>query len=352
VTHHVLPQSGTLASTLSRASPAGEEPLLRVDDLQVYFPVKEGTIFPRHVGDVKAVDGISFTIRRGETLGLVGESGCGKSTTGRSILQLIRPTGGTVKLEGVELTELRGQPLRRMRQNMQMIFQDPYSSLSPRMTVDELLREPLEVHHLCNSEGARRDRVAELMSAVGLDPLFVSRYPAEFSGGQRQRIGIARALAVNPKFIVCDEPIAALDVSIQAQIVNLLQNLQSEYGFTYLFIAHDLSMVRHISDQMAVMYLGKIVELSECDQLYDNPLHPYTQALLDAVPVPDPVEEARRPDITLKGEVPSPLNAPKGCNFCTRCPHVMDICREVEPPLLEHAPGHWAACYLYAEGQE
>jgi oligopeptide transport system ATP-binding protein len=331
------------------------EPLLTIDNLKMYFPITQGIIFQRHVGDIKAVDGISFTIRRGETLGLVGESGCGKSTAGRAILQLYRPTAGSVCFDGTELTTLKGEGLRKMRRRIQMIFQDPYASLNPRMTVGAIISEPLEVHRLLDGK-ARHERVRELLHIVGLNPYTINRYPHEFSGGQRQRIGIARALAVQPDFIVCDEPISALDVSIQAQVINLLEELQEQFGLTYLFIAHDLAVVRHISDRVAVMYLGKIVELTERDALYQNPLHPYTQALLSAVPIPDPVIEAERAQrrMLLQGDVPSPANPPVGCNFCTRCPVVAQArqdrgidCTVVEPAFREVEAGHWAACHLY-----
>ncbi|OUC09358.1 peptide ABC transporter substrate-binding protein [Litorilinea aerophila] len=325
------------------------EPLLTVKDLKMHFPITRGIIFQRQVGAIKAVDGISFQMYRGETLGLVGESGCGKSTTGRAILQLYRPTGGQVIFEGKDLTATKGEELRRMRRRMQMIFQDPYASLNPRMTVGSIVGEPLEVHGIGSSRKERQERVQELLKIVGLNPYFVNRYPHEFSGGQRQRIGVARALAVNPAFIVCDEPISALDVSIQAQIINLLEDLQDELNLTYLFIAHDLSVVRHISDRIAVMYLGKIVELADRDELYENPLHPYTQALLSAVPIPDPAIERRRKRIILEGDVPSPANPPKGCNFCTRCPRVMDICREKEPAFTDLGNNHYVACFLYDE---
>lgn len=324
--------------------------LLEVKELKMYFPVTKGIIIQRHVADVKAVDGISFTIKRGETLGLVGESGCGKSTTGRAILQLYRPTAGSVLFGDQELTAIKGETLRRERRRMQMIFQDPYASLNPRMTVGSIIGEPLEIHKLASGK-EKLERVQELLRLVGLNPYFVNRYPHEFSGGQRQRIGIARALAVSPEFIVCDEPISALDVSIQAQIINLLQDLQGELGLTYLFIAHDLSMVRHISDRIAVMYLGKIVELTDYKTLYEEPKHPYTQALLSAVPIPDPTVEEKRQRIILQGDVPSPLNPPKGCRFNTRCPRVMDVCREVDPvwqDLGTEEKEHWVACHLYA----
>jgi oligopeptide transport system ATP-binding protein len=318
--------------------------LVRIKGLKMHFPITQGIIIQRKVGAIKAVDGVTFDIIRGETLGLVGESGCGKSTTGRSILQLYRPTAGKVYFEAQDLTELKGEPLRQMRRRMQMIFQDPYASLNPRMTVGDIIGEPLTVHNIARGKD-RRERVQELLQVVGLNPYFVNRYPHEFSGGQRQRIGVARALAVQPDFIVCDEPISALDVSIQAQIINLLEDLQAEFNLTYLFIAHDLSVVRHISDRIAVMYLGKIVELTNRKRLYDNPLHPYTQALLSAVPIPDPVVEEKRQRIILEGDVPSPANPPLGCNFSTRCPVVMDICREQEPEFADAGAGHWVACF-------
>jgi oligopeptide transport system ATP-binding protein len=336
------PAPGTGTATKGTA-----QPLLDVQGLKMHFPITRGIIFQRQVGAIKAVDGIDFTMFKGETLGLVGESGCGKSTTGRAILQLYRPTDGEVHFEGVDITKTKGEDLRKMRRRMQMIFQDPYASLNPRMTVGSIIGEPLEVHNIGSNKKERQERVQELLKTVGLNPYFVNRYPHEFSGGQRQRIGVARALAVNPAFIVCDEPISALDVSIQAQIINLLEDLQDELGLTYLFIAHDLSVVRHISDRIAVMYLGKIVELADRDELYENPMHPYTQALLSAVPIPDPKIETQRKRIILEGDVPSPANPPKGCNFSTRCPRVMDICRTEDPPFKEYKPGHYAACYLY-----
>jgi oligopeptide transport system ATP-binding protein len=321
--------------------------LVDIRRLKMYFPITQGVIIQRHVSDIKAVDGISFAIKKGETLGLVGESGCGKSTTGRAILQLYRPTAGEVLFKGEDLTELRGESLRRKRREMQMIFQDPYASLNPRMTVGAIISEPLEVHNIFRTRKERQERVQELLRVVGLNPYFINRYPHEFSGGQRQRIGVARALAVNPDFIVCDEPISALDVSIQAQIINLLQDLQSEFDLTYLFIAHDLSVVRHISDRITVMYLGKLAELTDRDELYANPLHPYTQALLSAVPIPDPQVEEKRQRVVLEGDVPSPANPPKGCNFSTRCPKVMDVCHEVDPEFRDLGHGHWVACHLY-----
>jgi oligopeptide transport system ATP-binding protein len=323
---------------------AQREVILQVDNLKKYFPIRRG-VFQRHVGDVKAVDGVSFDVYRGETLGLVGESGCGKTTTGRTIIRLYEPTDGHVHFEGADLATVRGGPLRQMRRKMQMIFQDPYASLSPRMSVLGIVGEPLEVHRVASGK-ERKDRVAELLELVGLDPAFMNRYPHEFSGGQRQRIGLARSLALNPDLIICDEPISALDVSIQAQVVNLLEELQAKLGLTYIFIAHDLSMVRHISNRVAVMYLGKIVELTDRDTLYSNPLHPYTQALLSAVPVPDPFIEEKRQRIILEGDLPSPANPPQGCNFNTRCPVAIDTCFEVEPEFIEVAPGHSCACHL------
>ena len=318
--------------------------LLNIDNLKMWFPITQGIVIQRHIGDIKAVDGISFFILRGETLGLVGESGCGKSTTGRAILQLYRPTAGDVYFEGENLCQLKGEKLRRMRRKMQMIFQDPYASLNPRMTVGNIIGEPLEVHNILRGK-ALKERVQELLQVVGLNPYFINRYPHEFSGGQRQRIGVARSLAVNPSFIICDEPISALDVSIQAQIINLLEELQAQFGLTYLFIAHDLSVVRHISDRVAVMYLGKIVELTDRHTLYDDPKHPYTQALLSAVPIPDPFVEEERRRIILEGDVPSPANPPKGCNFNTRCPVAMDICKESEPEFKDIGGEHWVACF-------
>jgi oligopeptide transport system ATP-binding protein len=320
--------------------------LVKVDNLTKHFPIMQGIVFQKQVGAVQAVDKVTFNISEGETLGLVGESGCGKSTTGRTIIQLYRATSGKVYYRDQDLTTLEGEGLRRLRRNMQIIFQDPYASLNPRMTVGDIVGEPLEVHRLEKSKKRRRARVQELLRLVGLNPYFINRYPHEFSGGQRQRIGVARALALNPEFIVCDEPISALDVSIQAQVVNLLEELQDELGLTYLFIAHDLSMVRHISDRTAVMYLGKIVELAQREELYNHPLHPYTQALLSAVPVPDPIVEQKRQRIILEGDVPSPAHPPPGCRFNPRCPIAEGICREEEPEWREVAPSHWVACHL------
>jgi oligopeptide transport system ATP-binding protein len=320
------------------------EVILQVENLKKYFPIRRG-VFQRHVGDVKAVDGVNFGVYRGETLGLVGESGCGKTTTGRTIIRLYEPTEGRVLFEDVDLASIQGRELRQMRRKMQMIFQDPYASLSPRMSVLGIVGEPLEVHMVAKGK-EKRERVAELLELVGLDPAFMTRYPHEFSGGQRQRIGIARALALNPDMIICDEPISSLDVSIQAQVVNLMEELQDRLGLTYIFIAHDLSMVRHISDRIVVMYLGKIVELTDRKTLYENPLHPYTQALLSAVPIPDPFIEEKRQRIILEGDLPSPSNPPRGCNFNTRCPVVMDTCFEVDPEFIEIEEGHFCACHL------
>ncbi len=320
------------------------EALVKVENLKMHFPIHRG-ILKRQVGAVKAVDGVSFEIFEGETLGLVGESGCGKSTAGRAILRLYDITDGSIEVDGKDIGHIKGEELRNMRPNMQMIFQDPQASLNPRMTVGSLIAEPLDEHtKLTRAE--KREKVAELMDSVGLARHFADRYPHEFSGGQRQRIGIARALALEPKFIVCDEPIAALDVSIQAQVVNLLEDLQQKLGLTYLFISHDLSMVRHLATRVAVMYLGKIVELAPRDALYDEPLHPYTEALLSAVPHPDPSQESDRDIIILEGDVPSPANPPQGCNFCTRCPKVMEICRTEEPVWRKYAGERFAACHL------
>lgn len=323
-----------------------DDHILEVSGLKKHFPISAGIVFQRQVGAVRAVDGVNFHVIRGETLGLVGESGCGKSTTGRTILQLYRPTDGSVKFEGQELTTMQGNELRQMRKQMQIIFQDPFASLNPRMTVGSIVSEPLQIHNMYPNKKERQQYVENLMERVGLNPYFINRYPHEFSGGQRQRIGIARALALQPSFIVADEPISALDVSIQAQVVNLMEELQQEMGLTYLFIAHDLSMVRHICDRVAVMYLGKIVELGPVDDVYDNPQHPYTQALLSAVPVPDPFVEENRQRIIITGDLPSPANPPTGCNFNTRCPVAFDLCyNEPDPPLVEVRPNHYAACH-------
>ena len=338
---------------MSAATSSGATTLLRVEGLKVHFPISEGLIFERHVGDVRAVDGVSFTLQRGETLGLVGESGCGKSTTGRAIMRLYRPTAGSVTVDGIDVATLSGDRLRAMRRRMQMIFQDPYSSLNPRMTAGGIIGEPLDIHAV-GTRAERRERVGELMATVGLNPAFGERYPHEFSGGQRQRIGVARALALNPDLIIADEPISALDVSIQAQIINLLQRLQTEFGLTYLFIAHDLSVVRHISDRIAVMYLGRIVELSSSRDLNTRPLHPYSVALLSAVPIPDPVVEARRRRIILTGDVPSPVTPPSGCRVHTRC-WLRDRlgnperCTTEDPALRTLATGHEVACHFAEE---
>jgi oligopeptide transport system ATP-binding protein len=320
------------------------KPLLEVRGLQMHFPVTEGIVINRKVGDVKAVDGIDFTVYRGETLGLVGESGCGKTTTGRCILRLERPTAGEILYDGVDIAKLERKELLSLRRRIQVIFQDPYSSLNPRMKVGEIIAEPIMVHGIERNSGRRSTRVRELLSVCGLDPKFADRYPHEMSGGQRQRVGIARALAMDPEFIVCDEAVSALDVSIQAQIVNLLEDLRGQFGLTYLFIAHDLSVVRHLCQRVAVMYLGRIVELATCDELFDNPLHPYTQALLSAVPVPDPRVEADRAFQPVKGEVPSPINPPPGCVFHPRCPIAVEGCKHARPELRELRPGHWVAC--------
>ena len=322
-----------------------EQALVQVINLKKYVPIYQGAILQRQVGDIKAVDGVSFEIYPGETLGLVGESGCGKTTTGRTILQLYEPTDGQILFEGVDLTTLKENDMCRMRSHMQMIFQDPYASLNPRMTVGSIISAPLEVHKIARGK-EKRERVDELLELVGLNPEFVNRYPHEFSGGQRQRIGIARALALNPDLIICDEPISSLDVSIQAQVVNLLEDLQEQLGLTYLFIAHDLSMVRHISDRMAVMYLGKIVELADRDEIYLHPLHPYTQALMSAVPVPDPDIAETRHRVILEGDIPSPANPPVGCNFNTRCPIAREICFQEEPLYREIKGNHWTACHF------
>ena len=322
----------------------GAQPLLAVENLTKHFPIMQG-VFRRQVGTVKAVDGLDFEIHERETLGLVGESGCGKSTAGRIILRLHDATAGRIVFRGTDITRIEGEALRRLRPRMQMIFQDPQDSLNPRMTVGSILGEPLLEHGVARA-GALRERVEALLESVGLDPGFTNRYPHEFSGGQRQRIGVARALALDPEFIVCDEPIAALDVSIQAQVVNLLEDLQERLGLTYLFISHDLGMIRHIADRVAVMYLGRIVELAPSDVLYRQPLHPYTRALLSAVPVHDPEIEARRERIILTGDVPSPAAPPPGCHFSTRCPLAAPECSRREPEWRELRPGHWAACHF------
>jgi len=319
--------------------------LVDVKGLKVHFPIRGG-LLGRPVAHVKAVDGVDLFVRRGETLGLVGESGCGKSTTGRAILQLIKPTAGTVTLDGTELTKLPATEMRKKRKDMQMVFQDPFASLNPRFSVGQIISEPLLNFKKYNNKKELEDEVSNLLEVVGLNPFLVHRFAHEFSGGQRQRIGIARALALHPSFIVADEPVSALDVSIQAQVLNLLEDLQSEFGLTYLFVAHNLSVVKHISNRVAVMYLGRVMELAKSESLYEMPLHPYTQALLSAIPVPDPLIEEHRKRIILEGDVPSPVNPPSGCNFHPRCWKAQDICKEVIPPLEEKQFGHYAACHF------
>ena len=320
------------------------QPLLVVKDLKMHFPVTSGVILQRKVGAIKAVDGVSFSIRPGQTLGLVGESGSGKTTIGRCIIQLNKATSGEVWLDDIDLCKANGKQLRAMRRRMQMVFQDPYSSLNPRMNIGAIVGEPMMVHNIVSGKRELREQVSELLHVVGLNSSMADRYPHEFSGGQRQRIGIARAIAVHPDFIVADEPVSALDVSIQAQLINLLEDIQEQFNLTFLFIAHDLSVVRHMSENVAVMYLGKMMEIADRYELYENPLHPYTRALLSAVPVPNPRVEAQRERIVLQGTIPSPMNAPSGCVFHTRCPMAIDDCKVVTPPLKEYAPGHWAAC--------
>ena len=330
----------------SSAATQSEDIILEVKNLKMYFPVGSGFLSRKPVGYVKAVDDVSFTVQRGETLGLVGESGCGKTTTGRSILQLYKPTAGQVIFDGQDLTSMNTKTMRGMRREMQVIFQDPYSSLNPRMTAGNIIGEPLIVHGLVANKTEYRDKVADLLTNVGLNPYMADRFPHEFSGGQRQRIGVARALSVSPKFIVADEPVSALDVSIQAQIINLLEDLQEQFNLTYLFIAHDLSVVRHISDRVGVMYLGHLVEMAERNEIYRNPIHPYTKALLSAVPIPDPVLDAQRERVLLTGEVPSPLNPPSGCVFHPRCPVANDTCSQILPELREVETNHYSACIL------
>jgi oligopeptide transport system ATP-binding protein len=318
--------------------------LLEVDHLVKHFPIKRGILIDREIGSVRAVDDVSFTVGKGETLGLVGESGCGKSTLCRTLLRLIEPTSGSMRFEGRELSDLGRRELQKMRREMQMIFQDPYASLNPRKRVGQVVGDPLQLHGIASGEERKR-RVQELLERVGLNPEHYNRYPHEFSGGQRQRIGIARALALNPKLIVADEPVSALDVSIQAQIINLLSDLQSEFGLTYIFVAHDLGVVRHVSDRIAVMYLGKIVEIGPAEEVYTNPIHPYTLSLLSAIPIPDPRANATREPVVLEGDVPSPANPPAACRFHTRCRYATEICSEVEPELVDHGGGHFAACH-------
>lgn len=324
------------------------KPLLKVEGLKKYFPIKKG-LLGKTVGQIKAVDNVSFYVNEGETLGIVGESGCGKSTTGRMLMRLLEPTEGTVEFDGKELTLLTSEEMRKTRRDIQMVFQDPYASLNPRHTIEKILGEPLLVHGMRDSK-ERQAKIYEFLEIVGLSKYHAKRYPHQFSGGQRQRIGIARALMTNPKLIIADEPVSALDVSIQAQVLNLLKDLQSEFNLTYIFIAHDLGVVRHISDRVGVMYLGKIVEVSETEKLYANPLHPYTQALLSAVPVPDPAYEKK--EILLEGDIPNPADPPTGCTFHTRCPYVMDICRKEIPQLVEMEKSHSVACHLYNDGSD
>ena len=326
---------------------SGSDDLLQVKDLQVHFPVTKGIVFQRQTGAVRAVDGVSFTLKRGETLGLVGESGCGKSTTGLALIRMLKPTGGSIHFESEDVTGYGASDLKKFRRNVQMVYQDPYGCLNPRMTVRDIVGEPLVVHGLANDRAEFDAKIESLLSLVGLLPYMADRYPHEFSGGQRQRIGIARALALEPKMLVCDEPVSALDVSIQAQVVNVFMELQKRLGLSYVFIAHDLAVVRHISDRVAVMYLGRIVEIATRENLYSNPLHPYTQALLSAVPVANVRAEAKRARVVLKGEVPSPLNPPSGCRFHPRCPMAMQECSSIEPVLSEKSDGRTVACHLY-----
>jgi oligopeptide transport system ATP-binding protein len=329
--------------------PAGEdvgaeEPILVVDHLVKHFPIKKGILFDHQIGAVQAVDDVSFAVNRGETLGLVGESGCGKSTLARAILQLIEPTSGSVRFEGREIAGIGRRAGRTLRKDMQMVFQDPYASLNPRKRIAQIVGDPMRLHGIVDRDG-QRDAVRELLEKVGLNPEHYNRFPHEFSGGQRQRIGIARALSLNPKLIIADEPVSALDVSIQAQIINLLEDLQEEFDLTYIFVAHDLSVVRHVADRIAVMYLGKIVEIGPAEAVYNDPIHPYTQALLSAVPIPDPRANAARKQIILEGDVPSPANPPPACRFHTRCPYRTDVCSEIEPALIDHGDNHFAACH-------
>jgi oligopeptide transport system ATP-binding protein len=338
VSETALPNAG------DGARPAADGALLHVEDLVMHFPIKSGIIIDREIGRVRAVDGVSLEIKQGETLGLVGESGSGKSTLCRAILQLLTPTSGSVRFEGQEVVGLKGRAMRPLRREMQMIFQDPYASLNPRQRVGEIIGAPMKLHGLASGEGLKRN-VQGLLERVGLGPEHYNRYPYEFSGGQRQRIGIARALALRPKLIIADEPVSALDVSIQAQIINLLEDLQDEFKLTYLFVAHDLGVIRHVSDRIAVMYLGKIVEFGPADEVYTNPIHPYTLSLLASLPIPDPRANAEREPMVLEGDIPSPANPPAACRFHTRCPYATEICSEVEPELVHHGHGHWAACH-------
>jgi oligopeptide transport system ATP-binding protein len=328
----------------SRPGATGERPLLEVEHVVKHFPIKSGILIDREVGRVRAVDDVTFSVAAGETLGLVGESGCGKSTLARTILQLLQPTSGSVVFDGQDIVGLKGKKLQPLRRQMQMIFQDPYASLNPRKRISQIIGEPLVLHGEA-SKSELKPRVQALLERVGLNPEHYTRYPHEFSGGQRQRIGVARALALQPKLIIADEPVSALDVSIQAQIINLLEDLQNEFDLTYIFVAHDLGVVRHVSDRIAVMYLGKIVEIGPADAVYANPIHPYTLSLLSAVPIPDPRENANRTPVVLEGDVPSPANPPSGCRFHPRCPYATEICSDVEPELIHHGGGHWAACH-------
>ncbi len=337
--------STTISPEVTGQPTASPKPLLRVTEVKKHFPITRGIIFQKEVGSVRAVDGVSFDIAKGETLGLVGESGCGKSTTGRLITRLLDVTAGSVQFEGRDIAKMSNREMRPMRRDVQIIFQDPYSSLNPRHTIGTIVGAPFDIQHIKPPHGVKRE-VQDLMSRVGLNPEHYNRYPHEFSGGQRQRIGIARAVALRPKLIVCDEPVSALDVSIQAQVINLLEDLQNVFNLAYLFVAHDLSVVRHIADRVAVMYLGKIMELTDRDTLYERPVHPYTQALLSAVPVPDPNKERQRSRILLTGDLPSPINPPSGCVFHTRCFKAQEVCSTVVPPLAEVAPGHESACHF------
>jgi len=336
--------STATADTSLQAGALREDALLEVRNLVKHFPIKSGILVDRQVGAVQAVDDVSFSVAEGETLGLVGESGCGKSTLARSVLQLLRPTSGSVRFRGTELTELSRRQLRPLRRELQMIFQDPYASLNPRKRVGQIVGAPLKLHGVASGDDLRR-RVQDLLERVGLSAEHINRFPHEFSGGQRQRIGVARALALEPKVVIADEPVSALDVSIQAQIINLLEDLQDEFGLTYVFVAHDLGVVRHVSDRIAVMYLGKIVEIGPAKDVYSNPIHPYTVSLLSAVPIPDPRLNQAREQVVLEGDVPSPANPPAACRFHTRCPRATEICSEVEPPLVDYGGGHWAACH-------